>query len=170
MKHKQHYIVDILFVLTLFGIFAVSTLSLVLIGADVYQHTVNDMRNNYSTRAAVAFINEKIRQNDCTATSNGAVIEHPISIVSFDNTSALLLSQVIDEEEYYTYLYFYDGHLKELLTKTSASLGDNPPGAGQDIFPLDSFQLRRISEHLISVQLSTPGGKSQEILISTRSE
>ena len=46
MNHKtqeKHFIVDILFVLALFGVFAVSALALVTIGADVYQHTVEDM-------------------------------------------------------------------------------------------------------------------------------
>ena len=39
-KQEKHFIVDILFVLALFGVFAVSALALVTIGADVYQHTV----------------------------------------------------------------------------------------------------------------------------------
>ena len=40
-KQEKHFIVDILFVLALFGVFAVSALALVTIGADVYQHTVD---------------------------------------------------------------------------------------------------------------------------------
>ena len=46
-KQEKHFIVDILFVLALFGVFAVSALALVTIGADVYQHTVEDMGVNY---------------------------------------------------------------------------------------------------------------------------
>ena len=45
-KQEKHFIVDILFVLALFGVFAVSALALVTIGADVYQHTVEDMGVN----------------------------------------------------------------------------------------------------------------------------
>lgn len=47
---------DILFVLALFGVFAVSALSLVTIGADVYQHTVEDMSVNYDSRTAVSIL------------------------------------------------------------------------------------------------------------------
>lgn len=63
-KQEKHYIVDILFVLALFGVFAVSALALVTIGADVYQHTVEDMGVNYESRTAVSYIMEKVRQND----------------------------------------------------------------------------------------------------------
>ena len=42
-NQEKHFIVDILFVLALFGVFAVSALALVTIGADVYQHTVEDI-------------------------------------------------------------------------------------------------------------------------------
>ena len=49
-KQEKHFIVDILFVLALFGVFAVSALALVTIGADVYQHTVEDMGVNYESR------------------------------------------------------------------------------------------------------------------------
>ena len=59
---EKHFIVDILFVLALFGVFAVSALSLVTIGADVYQHTVEDMSVNYDSRTAVSYIMEKVRQ------------------------------------------------------------------------------------------------------------
>ena len=61
---EKHFIVDILFVLALFGVFAVSALSLVTIGADVYQHTVEDMSVNYDSRTAVSYIMEKVRQSD----------------------------------------------------------------------------------------------------------
>ena len=58
-KQEKHFIVDILFVLALFGVFAVSALALVTIGADVYQHTVEDMGVNYESRTAVSYIMEQ---------------------------------------------------------------------------------------------------------------
>ena len=45
-KQEKHFIVDILFVLALFGVFAVSALALVTIGADVYQHTECSTNNS----------------------------------------------------------------------------------------------------------------------------
>ena len=54
MKQEHSFIVDVLFVLALFGVFAISALVLVTIGADVYQHTVQDMSANYEPRTAVS--------------------------------------------------------------------------------------------------------------------
>ena len=39
-KQEKHYIVDILFVLALFGVFAVSALALVTIGADTLRNGI----------------------------------------------------------------------------------------------------------------------------------
>ena len=113
-KQEKHFIVDILFVLALFGVFAVSALALVTIGADVYQHTVEDMGVNYESRTAVSYIMEKVRQND-TADS--------IFLTDLENVPALCMLSEIDEETYCTYLYLYDGHLKELFMREGASLG-----------------------------------------------
>mgnify|MGYP000296636721 CR=1 FL=1 len=55
---EKHFIVDILFVLALFGVFAVSALSLVTIGADVYQHTVEDMSQQLLHLARVGGVEE----------------------------------------------------------------------------------------------------------------
>ena len=102
-KQEKHFIVDILFVLALFGVFAVSALALVTIGADVYQHTVEDMGVNYESRTAVSYIMEKVRQND-TADS--------IFLTDLENVPALCMLSEIDEETYCPYLYkrtFYAG-------------------------------------------------------------
>ena len=64
-KQEKHFIVDILFVLALFGVFAVSALALVTIGADVYQHTVEDMGVNYERRTAVSYIWKMFRRSAC---------------------------------------------------------------------------------------------------------
>lgn len=107
-KQEKHFIVDILFVLALFGVFAVSALALVTIGADVYQHTVEDMGVNYESRTAVSYIMEKVRQND-TADS--------IFLTDLENVPALCMLSEIDEETYCTYLYLYDGHFKRTFMR-----------------------------------------------------
>lgn len=96
---------DILFVLALFGVFAVSALALVTIGADVYQHTVEDMGVNYESRTAVSYIMERC----------GRTIPLTVFPDRSGNVPALCMLSEIDEETYCTYLYLYDGHLKELL-------------------------------------------------------
>ena len=89
-KQENHHIVDVLFVLALFCVFAVSALILLLIGANVYQKTVNDMDANYNGRTAVSYITEKIRQNDSdSAVSVGTLMGKPSIIpVSYTHLRA----------------------------------------------------------------------------------
>lgn len=156
MKQEKHFIVDILFVLALFGVFAVSALALVTIGADVYQHTVEDMGVNYESRTAVSYIMEKVRQND-TADS--------ISLTTLENTPALCMRSRIDEDNYSTYLYLYDGHLKELFMREGTSLGGQVLPAGTDIMELQELALSYAADDLIQVFLRTASGEAHTFYI-----
>lgn len=159
-SQEHHHIVDILFVLALFGVFAVSALVLVTIGAGVYQNTVQDMGSNFDSRTAMAYLTEKIRQND------GA---DSVSIGTLENTDALLLSQDIDGETYITYLYYHDGTLRELFIKEGADLVGNPLSAGQEVMPLTSLKLEKVSDSLYSFEMATADGEVKKLLLSTRS-
>lgn len=155
-KQGKHFIVDILFVLALFGVFAVSALTLVTIGADVYQHTVEDMGVNYESRTAVSYIMEKIRQND-TADS--------ISLTTLEDVPALCMLSQIENETYCTYLYLYDGHLKELFMREGTSLGGQILPAGTDIMELKALALSYASRDLIRVSLQTASGESHTFYV-----
>ena len=156
MKQEKHFIVDILFVLALFGVFAVSALALVTIGADVYQHTVEDMGVNYESRTAVSYIMEKVRQNDT---------EDSICLTTLEDTPAICMLSRMDDDIYCTYLYLYDGHLKELFMKQGTSLGGQILPAGTDIMELRDFAPEYASENLIRVRLQTASGESHTFYI-----
>lgn len=155
-NQEKHFIVDILFVLALFGVFAVSALALVTIGADVYQHTVEDMSVNYESRTAVSYILEKVRQND---TSDS------ISLTTLEDTPALCMLSRIKDETYCTCLYFYDGHLKELFMREGTSLGGQVLPAGTDIMELQDFALSYAADDLICVSLRTSSGEDHTFYI-----
>lgn len=163
MKQERSFIVDVLFVLALFGVFAISALVLVTIGADVYQHTVQDMTDNYETRTAISYVTEKIRQNDITAEDcTGSV-----NITTLAGEPALMLTQHVDEQAYCTYLYLYNGYLKELFMQQDSSLGGNALEAGTNIMELDSLHLEQISPRLLSIEMSTKQGELHRIYVST---
>lgn len=161
MHQEKRFIVDVLFVLALFGLFAVSALMLVTVGADVYKHTVDDMSANYETRVSVSYIAEKIRQNDCASIpDNGS-----ISITSLGDTPALAMQQEFYDERYITYLYFHEGYLKELLVKEGSYTGDNSLSAGQKIMELSSFSTSMVWDNLLKIDLTTADGTQQELYI-----
>lgn len=163
MKQEKRFIVDILFVLTLFGVFAVSALVLVTIGADVYQHTVQDMNRNYETRTAISYLTEKVRQNDIYSEDG----DSNVSLTTLDNTPALMLTQNIDDAEYCTYLYLHEGHLKELFMQKGYSLGGSTLDAGVSIMELDSLQLEQVAPSLLSIEMTTAEGDFHQIYVST---
>ena len=163
MKQEHSFIVDVLFVLALFGVFAISALVLVTIGADVYQHTVQDMSANYETRTAVSYLTEKVHQNDITSAEG----ESNACITTLNGTPALMLSQEVNEEVYSTYLYLYDGYLKELFMQQNNSLGGNALEAGVNIMELDSFHLQQMNSNLLSIEMATRQGESYQIYVST---
>ena len=119
---------DILFVLVLFLVFTSSALAVILLGARVYQSTSSRMESNYNVRTALAYVSEKIRQND----ESGAV-----SLCELDGIPALTLSQRMEDTSYITYLYFQDGALKELLTEASREVSAEQ---GTAIISLKAFR------------------------------
>lgn len=163
MRQGKHFLVDVLFVLALFGVFAVSALTLVTIGADVYQHTVQDMDSNYETRTTVAYITEKIRQNDVSAESGGG----NACLTTLNNVPALMLTHAVDEQQYCTYLYFHEGWLKELYIQKGFSFGGNTLNAGTTVMELDALNMQQLTPQLFSIELTTVDNVSHQFYVST---
>ena len=162
MKQERHFVVDILFVLALFAVFTVSALVLVTIGANVYQHTVQDMSRNYDSRTAMAYITEKVRQSDRLLTSG----QPAVKLGTLENQPALILTDEIDGDEYVTYLYLYNGWLKELYIRQDSYPGENIAEAGQNIMKLQSLEYRQTAENLLTVSMTTPDGETKQLYLS----
>lgn len=167
MKQEKNFIVDVLFVLALFGVFTISALMLVTVGADVYRHTVDDMGRNYETRTSVAYITEKIRQNDTSLPGEDS--QQSITIGTLSDTPALMMMRDIDGELYCTYLYLHDGYLKELFVKSGSYPGENALAAGQEIFSLKELSMEQPAPNLLSFELTTPDGENHSFCVSLRS-
>ncbi len=153
---NEGHIVDFLFVLGLFFVFAFSALMLILIGSGVYKKTVDRMNENFNLRTTTAYITEKIRQGD---------IAGAVTVEDFDGNNALVLTQDYYGAEYSTYLYEYDGHLKELFTAKDNKLSAD---AGTDILPVRSFEATHMGGRLWKLTVVEEDGSVQEVLVSTR--
>ena len=163
-KQEKHFIVDILFVLALFGVFAVSALIVVTIGADVYQHTVRDMSRNYDSRTAIAYISEKLRQSDAALEDGTPTIR----LSSLSGQPALALRSEEEEGTFCTWLYLYDGYLRELYVREDADLGGSMLAAGEKILALSSLEYELVSDGLITVSMTLPDGQSVVLYLSVR--
>lgn len=156
-EKQQRHIIDILFVLALFGIFAFSAIFLITIGADIYGKTMDNMEDNFDTRTALAYITEKVRQSD---------LENQISIGEFDGHPALIISSDTRENQYRTYLYEYQGSLKELMMKQDILLS---PSAGQDILAISDFELLPVNSRLINCRITISSQQTYDLYISVHS-
>lgn len=144
-KHGTH-MVDLLFSLALFCVFAATALLVVLIGANVYRGTVKRMDENFSTHTSITYVTTKIRQNDA---------ENGVAVISFgDGIPALLLTREIDGAAFETYIYHYDGALREIFTERG-----NPaaPGDGQMIVEVPEFRIGRSGGTVVLTAVDADG-------------
>jgi hypothetical protein len=153
--HQTSHKIDTIFVLALFTIFAATTFIVVLIGARQYQVTADNMDYNYQVRTVSSYLEEKVRQNDTLG---------QIAIGSISGTEALVLSSTEGENTYHTYIYCYDGYLRELLIMEGASVG---PESGQKIMELSDFSVSNVSANLLKVTFTNEEGTAFPVYLST---
>lgn len=139
---RNKSIVDFLFILALFGAFAITGLLVVLFGARVYEKTVASMDANYSSRTTLSYVTEKIRAHDFSGGAN-------ISFVNVDDRGkidVLTLKERIGEKVYVTYMFMdSDGYLKEFTTSDDYDFKYND---GTKIIALKTFDVEKKSDSL----------------------
>lgn len=146
MEQGKQHITDIIFVLSLFCVFAVLALFVVVLGADVYKGISGHMSENYNARTSVTYVTEKIRQND---------YQGYVSIDEVGQESALVITQEIEDNVYETWIYVANGELKEIMVNQ----GDEVRvGDGQTIMSLKSMELERQENGLVQVRVEDMDG------------
>ena len=91
-------------------LFVLCALSVIAIGASIYQKNVSAMASNNSHRIASAYITEKVRQSDINGT---------VRVKELFGENVLAMSKEVNGELYTTYIYDFDGHLMELMARDS---------------------------------------------------
>lgn len=153
---ESRHIVDTLFVLTLFAVFAVCSMLLIVFGANIYQKTIDNMEEHFNISTSVTYITEKLRQSD----DSGA-----IEVVDFGDSDAFRISSTIDDTDYYTYIYMDNGYLKELHVKADKDLG---PKAGQKLLPVTHFEISEQSDGLFSYMITDSNNSTMIMKVSTK--
>lgn len=149
--------IDSFFVMILFLLFAITAAVLVLIGVRQYQVTADSMNYNYEVRTATSYLREKIRQNDNSAS---------ICVESIDGVEVLSLSSMVNDTVYHTYIYYYDGYLRELYIADGSSY---TLGSGQQIIELSGFKPSMATDRLILATIFDTQGGSTDIYLSVNS-
>lgn len=155
---QKSHTADVLFTLALFCVFAVSALAVVLVGADVYKRTAAGMETSFTSRTAVSYVAQKVRQSD----ESGAV-----SLTQMGGETALRLSRRMENGDYFTYIYYYDGSLRELFC--AADLTPSPE-MGQPLLELDSFSIERAAQKgCLAFTATGADGETSRLILSLKS-
>ena len=107
-RTKQKHMIDFIFPISLFFIFALCALTVLLFAARIYRSTTENSSLNYSARSGLSYISEKIHQND----ADGNIL-----VGELCGETALIMEQTYKDSVYYTYIYSYEGALRELYIK-----------------------------------------------------
>lgn len=165
-KQKNHSI-DSLFSFLLLLVFFLFTVFLAQMGSAIYKNGVSHLNENYTSRTAIAYLTEKVRQHD----KSGSIF-----LTSVEDLPAIAFFDTIEESDgqtgaFLTYVYFSDHALYELFVRESTV----PEKAlGTPIVELSDFKIEEIRETgtapLLSVTAVNPKGDQLSTLIPLRSQ
>lgn len=149
--------IDTVFVLALITLFAATAFILVLIGAKQYRYVTDVMNENYKSRTTSSYLAEKIRQNDSKDT---------ITISDLEGVPALTLTTSEEDIQYITYIYFYDGALRELVVTSNSVF---TLASGQKIMEMQDFVPEFSNDSLLRVTVTDDNGEQQILYFTIHS-
>ena len=157
-SRQQKHVIDMLFPIALFFVFALSALTVIILATNVYQKTTDESALNYTAQTSLSYIREKVSQAD----ENGG-----ISLTTLDGQKALKLTTTENERTYYTYIYALDGELRELFVSAK-----NTPSAaaGRAILKVQSFDIEAINDNLYAVTCTSENNETARTVIMVRSQ
>ena len=152
MNGKNAHSINTVFVLLIFCLFAVSSLFLVLIGANVYRSIVDKMDANNEMRSSLSYVSNKVRSAD----------SRDVSVESLGGQETLVIASEFNSEKYNTYIYQYNGYLMELFTKAD---NDFKAGDGDKITPVTTFTITK-NESELSLEVSGGDNRKRSLKLS----
>lgn len=151
MKNRSHSI-DTLFVLLLFALFVFTALFITVSGASAYRSSAEQMEERFNKQTCINYITAKIRANNEIG---------KISIGELDGINALCITDNFDGINYVTYIYQYDGMIRELFCNAEISL---PPSSGSALTAAGGLHFEK-NGNLFEVTLTDSGDKITEFYI-----
>lgn len=158
---RNKSIVDFLFILALFGAFAVSALFVLLFGSKIYQKTASDMQANFEKRTALSYVTEKIRSHDYNGGAD--VADFDMNASDSGDHTVLKLYQNINDKTYVTYMFVAEGYLKEF---TASEDYDFDYESGTIILPVTEFKVRKESDALYNFIIVDENGERTQFFVT----
>ncbi|MCL2386597.1 MAG: DUF4860 domain-containing protein [Defluviitaleaceae bacterium] len=131
--------IDTVFVLTIFAVFAASVLLVIMLSGSTFANITEISQAGQHERILLSYIRTKIRNTD----NAGAV-----SVGYFNGISALFLEENLNNRDFVTVIYLYDGLVRELFHEQGNELS---PEEGVAIISTDSLIFEAVDGGLIRV-------------------
>ena len=157
LKKKRLMSADGVAVFLLGAVFLFLSVGLVLLGSSVYRQVVAASQENDRIRTTLSYIANQVRRAD---------VEGSVQLGKIHGQDALLLLRDLDGIECVTYLYYWDGSLRELFVEVGNELDLE---AGLPLLPLDGISFSLNNQGLINVEARFAGGASSRLALSPRS-
>ena len=152
---KRKHVVNLLFTVTLLGVFALAAIFVATMGANVYSNSASKMQDNFNTRTSLVYISEKVRQ---TPGEN-------YEVRKVGDSDALVLFETFGDNEFETWIYQKDGKLCELMVQAEADISKF---SGQQIMDMEAISFEK-TPYLLKVTVKTVDGKEESLSIGRRS-
>lgn len=149
-------LVDFLFTLSLFCIFAATAFLVVIIGANAYRNIVQHMDDTYSTRTSLAYVTEKIRQHDA---------EGMLSLADINGNTVLILHDQSKEAAYDTYIYPYGNAVCELVLREGTEFS---PDQGDPVVQVNNFTIEKIGNGFLNLSAEDKEGNTVSFFLHLR--
>jgi hypothetical protein len=156
LKERQGIRVDSAGVFLLGAVFLFLSIGLVMMGGSLYRHIMEVSNENDEARTTFSYIANQVHRAD----SSGGV-----SVGELGGQQALMLEQNFGGWEFVTYLYYYDGALRELFVEKGTELEKD---AGLAIVWLNDLGFEQDESGLITAWAVLTNGRREQILISPR--
>jgi hypothetical protein len=156
MKKKAIMSADGIAVFLLGAVFLFLSVGLVLLGSSVYRRVLADSRENDQIRTTFSYIANQVRRKDVAGN---------VQVGKFHGQDALLLMQDVAGIECVTYLYCWDGSLRELFVEKGYEL---EPEAGLSLIPLENIFFT-MEGGLINVEALFANGIQSQLTLAPRS-
>lgn len=153
IQKKTRHVIDILFAAALFGVFLISSVMVVAVGAGAYKNITRQSDQDYTIRTSLSYVSQKLRQAD----QEGA-----LSVGTVGQKDALMLLSEYDGVSYTTYIYEHNGSLCELFTKSDAAAD---PDYGTPLLSLSSFEVENIGSALYRISITDANGQSASVVL-----
>lgn len=151
--NNRHHSIDTLFVLLLFALFAVTALLVTVSGAAAYRSSSEQMEERFNKQTCINYITAKIRANN---------EKDKISVGELNGINALCITDIFDGIKYVTYIYQYDGMVRELFCNSEISL---PPSSGSALTEAKGLSFEK-DGNLFEVTLTDLEDKTTEFYIN----